>query len=92
MNEEAKKYLECITSPLTKGGVEILEGVDRMGDDQFIVVPKRDDEYGALIGDNGSHAEAIRTMMRAWSGTQTNGDLRVNVLVPNPKRIRTQFV
>lgn len=92
MKEEAKRYLESIVAPITKGGVEILEGVDRVGDDQFIVVPKNENEYGALIGENGTHADAIRTMMRAWSGTNTDGSLRINVLVPNPKRIRTHYV
>lgn len=90
MNEAAMKYLLSITGPLTLGGVDILEENDDMGA-TFVVIPNEDAEYGALIGKGGEHADAIRTMMRAWSGTNTDAKLRINVMVPNPKRIKTQF-
>lgn len=91
MHEAAIKYLLDITGPLTVMGVDILIENDEQGA-TFVVIPKNDGEYGALIGKAGEHADAIRTMMRAWSGTNTDAKLRINVMVPNPKRIKTQFV
>lgn len=85
------EYLQSITGPLTSYGTEVLledshEGVN------LIVIPRDESEYGALIGREGAHADAMRTMMRAWSGTNTGGDMRINVLVPKPSRIHTTYI
>lgn len=91
MPEKASNYLESITAPLTTKGVEIL--AEDEGDGKvFVVIPRDDTEYGALIGVDGAHADAIRTLMRAWSGVHTDGGLRINVLIPNPRRIRTTYI
>lgn len=91
MNEDAKKYLELITAPLTTGGVEIVEGQDEKGRLLYVVVP-RDGDYNTLIGDSGVYAEALRTIMRAWNEVNGDGTTDINVMVPNPRRIKTQFV
>lgn len=91
MDEKAKEYLESITAPLTTGGVQVLAETEGEGM-VYVVIPKNDQEYGALIGVEGAHADAIRTLMRAWSGTHTDGGFRINVLIPNPRRIRTSYV
>jgi len=91
MKEQAIAYLTTITAPLAPGGVEILSE-ENAGGMTYVVVPKSRDDYGTLIGEGGSHAGAIRTMMRIWAGVHTDPVLRINVLVPNPKLVKTEYI
>lgn len=91
MNEKAIAYLKAITLPLAPGGVEILSEVTPVGM-TYVVVPKSRYDYGTLIGEAGFHAETIRTMMRIWASVHTNPIVSINVLVPNPRLIKTEYV
>lgn len=91
MNEKAVAYLRAITEPLAPGGVEILHEENAAGM-TYVVVPKEREDYGTLIGEGGSHAMALRTMMRVWAGVHTDPVVRINVLVPNPKLVKTEYV
>lgn len=91
MNPDAIAYLQAITAPLAPGGVVVLEEDNGSGM-TYVVVPKERGDYGTLIGERGAHANAIRTMMRAWVSVHTDPIIRVNVLVPNPRLVKTEYV
>jgi predicted RNA-binding protein YlqC (UPF0109 family) len=91
MNKKNKRYLYSITTPLTKRGVNIIE--ENNGNEKlYAIIPRDMYDYGALVGENGTHAEAIRTMMRTWSGVHTDSRLRINVVIVNPYKIKNQYV
>lgn len=99
MEEKAKTYLESIVAPLTKSGVEILsEKMPRKPDEpdfegvSFAIIPKNPSEVGHLLGAGGEHVDAVRTLMRVWSGVHTSDALHIILMVANSKRIKTEHI
>lgn len=99
MKENAKAYLESIVSPLARSGVEVIvEDMPAKPDEPrflgitMIVVTKERSDAGALVGQQGSHVDAIRTMMRTWAGVNTSPVVHIDLMVANHGRIRTEYV
>lgn len=99
MCEKASAYLHSIVEPLTLHGIDIAMSPmpPKPGDSEFegvnlAVVPKRDFEVGRLVGVGAAHVEAIRTLMRTWSGAHTDYKLQFNVMIARHNMIQTEYV
>lgn len=94
MHENAMKYLVLLASPLTKWGIEVIrdEHLDPAKGMAFVIITKSERDYNVLVGREGQHADAMRTMLRAWATVHIKPFVQMNLMVANPKLIKEETI